>query len=126
MVSKQWSDGNVEEMIAHLLRAGVMLAAGIVLTGGIFYLIRYGRQPTDYKVFHGVPTELQSVSGIIHFAFSGHFRGIIQLGLLLLIATPIVRVIFAVFAFALRRDKMYVVITLIVLFTLCYSLIGAG
>lgn len=125
MFSKRWSDERVEEMIAHLLRAGVMLAAAVVLTGGIFYLMRYGHHPTDYKVFHGVPTELQSISGIIRFAFSGHFRGIIQLGLLLLIATPIVRVIFAVFAFALQHDKMYIFITLIVLSALCYSLIGA-
>jgi uncharacterized membrane protein len=49
-------------------------------------------------------------------------RGLIQLGLLLLIATPVARVIFSVFAFARQRDATYVLITLIVLAVLVYSL----
>ena len=53
-------------------------------------------------------------------------RAIIQLGLLLLIATPVARVLFSAIAFALERDSMYVVITLIVLAILLYSLLGSG
>jgi uncharacterized membrane protein len=49
-------------------------------------------------------------------------RGVIQLGLLLLVATPVARVIFSVFAFARQRDFTYVVITLIVLGVLLFSL----
>jgi uncharacterized membrane protein len=44
------------------------------------------------------------------------------LGLLLLIATPVARVAFSVIGFALEKDWMYVVITLIVLALLIYSL----
>jgi uncharacterized membrane protein len=51
-------------------------------------------------------------------------RGIIQLGLLLLIATPIARVALSVVAFAIQRDRLYVVATLIVLAVLMYSLTG--
>ena len=50
--------------------------------------------------------------------------GIIQAGLLLLIATPVARVVFSVFAFALQRDRTYVFVTLIVLGILLYSLMG--
>ncbi len=50
----------------------------------------------------------------------------IQLGLLLLIATPIARVAFSVVGFAIERDRMYVVFTLIVLAILLYSLLGSG
>ncbi len=57
-------------------------------------------------------------------SFSG--RGIIQLGLLLLVATPVARVIFSVAAFALQQDWIYVVITLIVLAVLGFSLLGGA
>jgi uncharacterized membrane protein len=48
----------------------------------------------------------------------------IQLGLLFLIATPVARVAFSVYAFMRERDKTYVIITLIVLAILLYSLFG--
>jgi uncharacterized membrane protein len=53
-------------------------------------------------------------------------RVIIQLGLLLLVAAPVTRVIFSVATFALQRDWTYVVITLIVLAALGYSLLGGA
>jgi uncharacterized membrane protein len=53
-------------------------------------------------------------------------KGIIQFGLLFLIATPIARVAFSVIAFALQRDRVYVSVTLIVLGLLLYSLVGGG
>jgi uncharacterized membrane protein len=56
---------------------------------------------------------------------AGETTGILQLGLLLLIATPIARVVFSVFAFALEGDRMYVTFTLIVLSVLLYSLFGS-
>jgi uncharacterized membrane protein len=52
--------------------------------------------------------------------------GLIQLGLLLLIATPVARVVFSVAGFAIERDWMYVVITLLVLLTLLYSLASSS
>ena len=121
-----WTDQKTEEIIGNLLRVGVMLAATVVLAGGVLYLVHYGGARADYRVFRGEPTDLREVSGIVHDAFAGRSRGIIQLGLLLLIATPIARVAFAVFAFAAERDRMYVVFTLIVLGILLYSLIGTG
>jgi uncharacterized membrane protein len=55
-----------------------------------------------------------------------HFeaRGVIQLGLLLLIATPIGRVVFSVIGFVRQRDWLYVAITLLVLRLLLYSLMS--
>jgi uncharacterized membrane protein len=61
----------------------------------------------------------------VHSAFSGNLLAIMQLGLLLLIATPISRVVFSVFAFAREEDRMYVAFTLIVLAVLLYSLFGS-
>jgi uncharacterized membrane protein len=115
-------DQRVDEIIAALLRTGVVLAAIVVLTGGILYLSRYGATAAHYGVFRGEPSDLRGVSAIFHDALARHSRGIIQLGLLLLIATPVARVIFTVFAFLYERDWTYVVITLIVLTLLLYSL----
>jgi uncharacterized membrane protein len=104
------------------LRAGVLLSALIVLTGGVIYLVRHLHDPADYRVFHGEPTDLRHIRGILRDSFSLHGRGIIQLGLLLLIATPIARVAFSIFGFAKERDGMYVGFTLMVLMILLYSL----
>ena len=79
------------------------------------YLLRYGNEPTDLRVFRGEPADLRSPTGIVIDALEGRRRGIIQLGLLLLIATPVARVAFSVYAFLRERDFLYVFVTLIVL-----------
>jgi uncharacterized membrane protein len=67
---------------------------------------------------------LRTVSGVFGGAIHGDPRCLIQFGLLVLIATPILRVAFSVFAFALQRDRLYVTITLLVLAVLVGSLSG--
>lgn len=120
----KWSDQRMENIIGNLLRTGVVLSAVVVMAGGLIYLARHGRSPADYRIFHGEPADLRGVGGILHEALHGRGRGIIQLGLLLLIATPVARVAFAVWGFAEEHDRMYVVFTLIVLVILLYSLLG--
>ena len=119
------TDRQVEQSIAILLRAGVLLAAAVVLLGGILYLVHRGNMHADYHVFRGEPRDLRTPSLTIREAFSGSPEAIIELGLLLLILTPIARVMFSVVAFARERDMMYVVMTLVVLAVLLYSLLAA-
>ncbi len=121
---RPWTEQQVEEIVGNLLRGGVILAASVVALGGVLYVIRHGGATPDYRVFHGEPADLRSISGIVTDAWSGQSRGIMQLGLLLLAATPVVRVAFSVFAFMQERDLTYVIVTLIVLAVLLYSLIG--
>jgi uncharacterized membrane protein len=118
-------DRRIEKAISILLRGGVLFSAMVVLCGGILYLAQFGNRVPDNHVFHGEPTELRSVSGTIRAALSGRADGIIQLGLLLLILTPIIRVVISVVAFAAEHDYMYVIFTLMVLAVLLYSLTGA-
>lgn len=120
-----WSDRRVEEIIGDLLRSSVIIAALVVLLGGIAYLVRHGAEAPAYRVFRGEPANLRGVSGILADTRALSGRGIIQLGILLLMATPVARVVFSVMAFALQRDRTYVVITLIVLAVLCFSVFGA-
>jgi len=110
--------------MGFLLRTGVILAAALVFVGGVLFLVRHPLPVTNYRVFQGEPQELRTVSGIIRNAFSWHGRGLIQLGVLVLIATPVARVIFSVFAFLYERDWTYVAVTLLVLGLLLYSLLG--
>ncbi|MBF0481321.1 MAG: DUF1634 domain-containing protein [Desulfovibrionaceae bacterium] len=119
-------DERVEVFIGTLLRAGVTLAAAVVFLGGVAYLASHGTQIPDYRIFRGEPSDLRNIAGIVTDAARLSRRGLIQFGLLLLIATPIVRVGFTVLAFILQKDKTYVLITLIVLGILLYSLVGAG
>jgi uncharacterized membrane protein len=115
-------DVRVEQTLGNLLRAGVLAAAAVVLAGGVLYLARHGTEPADHRVFHGEPAELRSPTGVVRQALALSDRGLIQLGLLLLIATPVARVLLCVFAFARQRDGTYVVLTLLVLAVLLYSL----
>ncbi|SRR5579884_350694 len=119
-----YTDEQMEKIIGNLLRIGVIIAAAMVFIGGVLYLIHYGTISPDYRVFRGEPSDLRRLSGIVTDTFSLRSRGIIQLGLLLLIATPVARVVFSVFGFALQRDYTYVIVTLIVLGVLIYSLAG--
>ncbi|HEY7351863.1 MAG TPA: DUF1634 domain-containing protein [Terriglobales bacterium] len=125
MAAKHIDDERVEVMISNLLRAGVVLAALVVIAGAVPYIGAHPRAHVSYRTFHGEPDALKTVPGVIANAFSGSPRGVIQLGLLLLIATPIARVIFSAVAFAIEGDRMYVAFTLIVLAVLLYSLFGS-
>jgi uncharacterized membrane protein len=121
-----WTDQTIETVVGNLLRVGVSLAATVVAIGGAIYLARHWAEPASYRVFHGEPPEFSSVIGIVHQALGRSGRGIIQFGLLLLIATPVARVGFSAWAFAEERDRMYVGFTLIVLAVLLYSLLGSS
>lgn len=118
----RWSDHEVEQLVGNLLRYGVLIAAAITVVGGIMLLVQHGGKPADYHVFASEPGMLRSVGGIIRGAVSLDSRAIVQLGLLFLIATPIARVAFSLVAFAIQRDRLYVVTTLLVLAILLYSL----
>jgi uncharacterized membrane protein len=118
-------DAEFDVLLGRVLRAGVMLSAGVVLVGAAIYLARHGGELPHYDVFRGEPTDLRTIRGIAGDAWSMSGRGIVQLGLLLLIATPIARVMFSVVGFTRQRDWMYVAITGIVLALLLYSLLTA-
>jgi len=114
----------MDAIIGSLLRTGVTLAAALVLIGGLIYLFRHGAEPPSYAVFRGEPADLRTITGIFHDVRSLRGRGIIQLGLLVLIATPVARVAFLVYAFARQRDMLYTAVALIVLALLAFSLFG--
>lgn len=124
-IARALMDQELEVTIGHLLRIGVFSSAAVVAAGGGLYLMRHGLVAADYSVFHRQPAGLSGAAGIISGALSLQGRGVIQFGLLMLIATPIARVVFSVFGFSREKDRLYVGITLVVLAILLYSLFTA-
>ena len=104
------------------MRWGVLLAALVVFLGGVWFVAESHGVPQNYRTFRGEPVELRAVPQILDQAIALRPLGLIQFGLLLLIATPVARVLFSVLGFALERDWMYVVFTLLVLALLIYTL----
>ena len=117
-----WADAKIEKVLGTLLQVGVLLSGFVVLVGGILYLLHFGHDPASYHVFVGTRAGLRSIRGVVTGAFHGEDRGIIQLGLLLLIATPVLRVALSIAGFWLERDRTYVLFTCIVLSILLFSL----
>ena len=120
------NDDGVEQMIGNLLRAGVLTAAAVTIVGGVFALLQHGSRLADYGTFRGETAEFTSVGGIVRGVMGLDSRALVQLGLVLLIATPILRVIFSLVAFLIQRDRLYVIISSIVLAVLLFSLLFGG
>jgi uncharacterized membrane protein len=118
-------EASLEEQLGRLLRFGVVASALVLLIGGAVYLTRHSHEPVpDRRVFTPEPPEFSRPGAIVRAALAGRGRAIIQLGIVLLIATPILRVAYSVLAFARRRDRAYTLITLIVLAVLLYGLLS--
>jgi uncharacterized membrane protein len=124
VTDSSWSDHQVEQTVGNLLRIGVLVSMAIVLIGGGIFLLRHARERSDHFDFQGEPSALRHPAGIVGEAWNLSGRGVIQLGLLVLIATPIFRVVFSAYAFWRQGDRVYVVITLIVLTVLTFGLLS--
>lgn len=116
------SDERIENIIGGMLRVGVILSSALVAAGGVLYLAQSGREAPRFGAFRGEPSSITGLSGILRGAAALDPRSCIQLGLLLLIATPVARVLFSIAAFAAQRDGVYVGITVIVAAILLYGL----
>jgi uncharacterized membrane protein len=117
------TDSKIERMVSRLLLTGVLLSGSVVLAGGIYFLVRHGSEPANYHRFASQPSIDRMLGKIVKGAVDLRARSVIQLGILLLIATPIARVAFSLVAFLLERDRLYVAITALVLAILLVSLI---
>ena len=116
----------MEQIVGILLQSGVLISGLVVLAGGIFYLLSNGRVPVHYENFSAQRESFRGFGVIGRGAWHGDGRAIIECGLLLLIATPVARVVFSIIGFALERDRLYILVTVIVFVVLMYSLFGGA
>ncbi|MBS0031272.1 DUF1634 domain-containing protein [Chitinophaga sp. 22321] len=124
LLSKYFQDKDIQQLIGKQLRVGVIVSSIIVFVGGIIYLVRHGHEHPSYGDFTGVREGLTNLPGIWQGVLENKGMNIIQLGIVLLIATPIIRIAFSVIAFLIEKDYLYVVITLMVLGVIVYSMLG--
>jgi uncharacterized membrane protein len=117
-----WQERDVEMFIGQQLRWGVISASIIAFIGGVIYLYSHGKETPEYTTFTGAPLYVRHFPGILHGVLQLDGIAIIQLGVVVLLATPITRIAFSVLAFAMEKDILYVIITLIVLGVITFSI----
>jgi uncharacterized membrane protein len=119
---KALTDKQLEASIASMLRVGVILSAIVVVAGGFLYLRGASIAAPNYARFHPEAPSLRTVVGALRGLAHMDAASIIQVGIFLLIATPVVRVMFCIVGFARQRDPLYIAISATVLAILTYSL----
>ncbi|KQR65223.1 DUF1634 domain-containing protein [Pedobacter sp. Leaf176] len=118
------NDKDIQVILGTLLRAGVIISMSIVLIGGAIFLVHNQGGITDYKVFKPELSNFSSIAAIFKGVLTFQGDAIIQFGILMLIFTPIARIVFAVFSFLIERDYLYVLIGFIILAIITISLNG--
>ena len=120
----KFKDTDMQMLLGKVLRAGMIISTSIVFIGGIFYIYRHGHTIADYKDFKGVPAFIATAGGVVNGVVNLKGQAIIQLGIILLIFTPILRVMFSTIGFVLEKDYLYVGITLLVLAIIFMSMLS--
>jgi uncharacterized membrane protein len=120
------TDQELDTSVANMLRFGVSLAALIVFVGGVLLLRSGWAVIPNYSQFQPGRPSLRTVSGILVGASRFEPKSIIQFGLLVLIGTPVARVVLCVIGFSRQGKPIYVAVSLIVLAVLMYSFMSSG
>jgi uncharacterized membrane protein len=120
---------DLNDAIGSILRYGVALSSVVVVAGLV--LVLFAPPPGTPETLQGAiaanfgrPT--LSPSALAAAVAQGNGIGVLQLGLLILIATPITRVAASVILFLRDRDALYVGVTLLVLTMLLLALFVVG
>lgn len=116
------NDKDIQVILGTLLRAGVIISMSIVLLGGVIFLVHNKGVLIDYKIFKPELSEFSSIVSIFKGVLTFRGDAIVQFGVLMLIFTPIARIVFAIFSFLIEKDYLYVIIGLIILSIITLSL----
>jgi uncharacterized membrane protein len=116
-----FDDRTMETIMGRLLQVGVLLASFVMLVGGLLYLRAHQAGVPDYRVFKSEPQELRHIGGVMHGVATGDPAALIQLAVLLLIATPVARVVFSLIAFGIEHDRLYIGVSAVVLAVLLFG-----
>jgi uncharacterized membrane protein len=118
-----FDDRTMETIMGRLLQVGVLLASLVMLVGGILYVRAHHETRPDYRIFKSEPQALRHAGGVVKGVMAGDSAAVIQLAVLLLIATPVARVVFALIAFGIERDRLYIAVSAVVLAVLLFGFI---
>ncbi len=109
-----------ELIISGVLRGGVLLSVAIILTGISWFFVQH------YTGTLANPTFPDTLPAVIKGVVAADPLAVAVLGLLVLLATPVLRVAVSIVAFAIEQDRTYVIITTLVLAILLFSVFGVG
>ncbi len=118
-------DEQLQNQLARLMVTGVLIAAAIMAAGLMWFLATHKGLPPGDHIFSGEPKYFEDPVSMIQRALDlsevGHRRSLIMIGVVLLLINPLVRVAFAAFGFAALKDRLYTLISLLVLVVLVVS-----
>jgi uncharacterized membrane protein len=121
MEQKKIQDQDLEKIIGKLLRYGVLLSSAVVLAGGVVYLFRHGHETPAFGSFKGEPDKMRNPEAMWKAILHGEERPLIAFGLLLLILTPVARIVFSIAGYLMEKDYLYVLITIFVLAVILWN-----
>ena len=118
-------DKQIQNTLAKLMITGVVIAAAVMLVGSLWFVsAHWTAQPGDH-IFGGEPKYLENPVSMVARAFDrgefGERRSVVMIGVVLLLLNPLIRVAFAAIGFGAQRDRLYTMISLIVLSILLIS-----
>ena len=120
-------DTRVEMALGRLLTVATGIAGVVLLVGVVWQVARMpGAARTRYEVFEPAADGRYGLGALVQSVMKLEPHAVMLLGVLLLVLTPMARVVFTLVAFAVRRDWMYVVMTGVVLAVLAYGVFGSG
>ncbi|MCS3532741.1 DUF1634 domain-containing protein [Chryseobacterium sp. JUb7] len=120
-MKKNFTDVDLNRSVGNLLRLGVILSVATSLIGFIKLFLEGFKMPKKYTSLN-MGTSSEKVWGQFWDSLcKGEGMAIIQLGILLLIFTPLMRIIFALIGYLKEKDYVYVVISSIVLAIMAVS-----
>jgi uncharacterized membrane protein len=120
------TEGSLQHVVSGVLRAGVIASASVGLIAAVYDLAAHGGERVSFHPFRGTPEAERHVPSILTNALHLQPRALMMVALMLLLITPVVRVIVSLFGFIKERDRVYVVVTTVVLLTLLGSLAFGG
>ena len=120
---------DIQQLIGNTLRWGVILACLLATIGGVYYLMQHGLDPVpDYRHFDvasaAAQTNYTTLGGLWQGILHGDAASCVQVGVIVLILTPIARVVLSLFDFIVEQDWLYVSITAIVLAVIISNSLG--
>jgi uncharacterized membrane protein len=123
--STQLQDDAMRQVIGSLLRWGVILSAVVTSIGGLFFLMSHGQeQVPSYQRYSGTLLQYRNVHQLVNGVINGNSESLIQIGIMMLIATPVARLVFSLFTFTKEKDFVFAGITLLVLCIVAFSMMG--
>lgn len=118
--AKKFGEKDMQILVGNILRIGVLLAMIVVIAGLALFIYANGSNKAQYGTF--VEGGHAGMAALWSGIKAGNANAIIELGVILLIATPIARILFALIGFWLEKDRLYMIISLIILCVMAVSI----